>query len=157
MRKQFTSADFTPPKCCRLRPLPIGWDFRALHLVVQGGSALFMSAWKIFTAVAQTPPVSFVSSHQKRLADARPSGQGSYSWRIFRFVAFFGLILAYKNEKTHDLRRIFNGQSLVFLGALEGTRIPGPLIKRAHRAEHSDFRSFEFTSFLCRTSWFFTA
>ena len=28
-------------------------------------------------------------------------------------------------------------------GALEGTRIPGPLIKRAHRAEHSDFRSFE--------------
>ena len=29
-------------------------------------------------------------------------------------------------------------------GALEGTRIPGPLIKRAHRAEHSDFRSFEF-------------
>ena len=33
-----------------------------------------------------------------------------------------------------------------------GTQIPGPLIKRAHRAEHSDFRSFEFTSFLCRTS-----
>ena len=30
--------------------------------------------------------------------------------------------------------------------ALEGTRIPGPLIKRAHRASHSDFRSFEFTS-----------
>ena len=37
-------------------------------------------------------------------------------------------------------------------GALEGTRIPGPLIKRAHRAEHSDFRSFEFTSFLCKAS-----
>ena len=39
-------------------------------------------------------------------------------------------------------------------GALEGTRIPGPLIKRAHRAEHSDFRSFEFTSFLCKASCF---
>ena len=37
-------------------------------------------------------------------------------------------------------------------GALEGTRIPGPLIKRAHRAEHSDFETFEFTLFLCRTS-----
>ena len=36
--------------------------------------------------------------------------------------------------------------------ALEGTRIPGPLIKRAHRAEHSDFRSFEFTSFLRKAS-----
>ena len=35
-------------------------------------------------------------------------------------------------------------------GALEGTRIPGPLIKRAHRAEHSDFRSFEFTSFYAK-------
>ena len=42
-------------------------------------------------------------------------------------------------------------------GALEGTRIPGPLIKRAHRAEHSDFRSFEFTLFLRKASWFFTA
>ena len=37
-------------------------------------------------------------------------------------------------------------------GALEGTRIPGPLIKRAHRAEHSDFRSFEFSLFLCKAS-----
>ena len=37
-------------------------------------------------------------------------------------------------------------------GALEGTRIPGPLIKRTHRAEHSDFRSFEFTSFLRKAS-----
>ena len=37
-------------------------------------------------------------------------------------------------------------------GALEGTRIPGPLIKRAHRAEHSDFRSFEFALFLRKVS-----
>ena len=37
-------------------------------------------------------------------------------------------------------------------GALEGTRFPGPLIKRAHRAEHSDFETFEFALFLCKTS-----
>ena len=47
-----------------------------------------------------------------------------------------------------------SNESSRFFGALEGTRIPGPLIKRAHRAEHSDFRSFEFTSFLCKASWF---
>ena len=39
-------------------------------------------------------------------------------------------------------------------GALEGTRIPGPLIKRAPRAEHSDFETFEFALFLCKASWF---
>ena len=37
-------------------------------------------------------------------------------------------------------------------GALEGTRIPGPLIKRAHRASYSDFETFEFSPFLRRTS-----
>ena len=40
-------------------------------------------------------------------------------------------------------------------GALEGTRIPGPLIKRASQAGYSDFETFEFTLFLCKTSWFF--
>ena len=34
-----------------------------------------------------------------------------------------------QNRKAHDSRRIFNGQSWVSFGALEGTRIPGPLIK----------------------------
>ena len=37
-------------------------------------------------------------------------------------------------------------------GALEGTRIPGPLIKRAPQAGDSDFETFEFTSFLRKTS-----
>ena len=37
-------------------------------------------------------------------------------------------------------------------GALEGTRIPGPLIKRAHRASYSDFETFEFTLFLRKAS-----
>ena len=73
-------------------------------------------------------------------------------WICRVFVAFFGPILAYKNEKAHDLHRVFNGQSWVFLGALEGTRIPGPLIKRAHRVEHSDFETFEFALFLCKAS-----
>ena len=51
-------------------------------------------------------------------------------FRICRvFVAFSGPFSAYKNRKAHDLHRIFNGQSWVLLGALEGTRIPGPLIK----------------------------
>ena len=51
-------------------------------------------------------------------------------FRICRvFVAFSGPFSAYKNRKAHDLHRAFNGQSWVLLGALEGTRIPGPLIK----------------------------
>ena len=36
-------------------------------------------------------------------------------------------------------------------GALEGTRIPGPLIKRAPRAEHSDFETFEFALFFVQS------
>ena len=53
-----------------------------------------------------------------------------------------------ENEKSHEE----SYDSSWDFGALEGTRIPGPLIKRAHRAEHSDFETFEFTLFLCRTS-----
>ena len=37
-------------------------------------------------------------------------------------------------------------------GALEGTRIPGPLIKRAPQAGYSDFETFEFTLFLRKAS-----
>jgi hypothetical protein len=40
----------------------------------------------------------------------------------------------------------------VLFGAPAGIRIPDTLIKRAHRAEHSDFRSFEFSLFLCKSS-----
>ena len=53
-----------------------------------------------------------------------------------------------ENGKTHDESC---DSSWVF-GALEGTRIPGPLIKRAHRASYSDFESFEFALFLCKAS-----
>ena len=54
---------------------------------------------------------------------------GVFTTKIFRFVTFSSPFSAYNNRKAHDLRRIFNGQSWVFFGALEGTRIPGPLIK----------------------------
>ena len=37
-------------------------------------------------------------------------------------------------------------------GALEGTRIPGPLIKRAPQAGYSDFETFEFTLLLRKAS-----
>ena len=48
------------------------------------------------------------------------------------------------NEESYD-------SSLDF-GALEGTRIPGPLIKRAPQAGHSDFETFEFSLFLRKAS-----
>ena len=48
-----------------------------------------------------------------------------------------------ENGKSNDE----SCDSSLDFGALEGTRIPGPLIKRAHRVEHSDFRSFEFSLF----------
>ena len=48
------------------------------------------------------------------------------------------------NEESYD-------SSLDF-GVLEGTRIPGPLIKRAPRAGYSDFETFEFAPFLCKAS-----
>ena len=73
---------------------------------------------------------------------------GVFTTRIFRFVAFSGPFSAYKNRKAHDLHRIFNGQSWVFFGALEGTRIPGPLIKRIQGASFVKFQKFEETLFL---------
>ena len=48
------------------------------------------------------------------------------------------------NEESYD-------SSLDF-GALEGTRIPGPLIKRAPQAGYSDFETFEFSLFLRKAS-----
>lgn len=77
---------------------------------------------------------------------------GVFTTKIFRFVTFSSPFSAYKNRKAHDLRRIFNGRSLVFFGVLEGIRIPGPLIKRAPQAGYSDFETFEFTLFLCKAS-----
>ena len=40
---------------------------------------------------------------------------------------------------------------LVLFGAPAGIRIPDTLIKRAHRAEHSDFRNFEFSLFFVQS------
>ena len=48
-----------------------------------------------------------------------------------------------QNRKAHDLYRVFNGQSWFFFGALEGTRIPGPLIKRIQGASFVKYQKCE--------------
>ena len=53
-----------------------------------------------------------------------------------------------ENEKSHEE----SCDSSLDFGALEGTRIPGPLIKRTPQAGHSDFETFEFALFLCKAS-----
>ena len=53
-----------------------------------------------------------------------------------------------ENEKSHEE----SYDSSWDFGALEGTRIPGPLIKRAPQAGYSDFETFEFASFLRKAS-----
>ena len=67
------------------------------------------------------------------------------------------------SQKGITMLRILNNTTkkhrtkicLVLFGAPAGIRIPDTLIKRAHRAEHSDFRSFELSLFLCKASWLF--
>ena len=49
-------------------------------------------------------------------------------------------------------RKTSTQRVLVFLGAMEGTRTPGLLIRSAHRAIPSIFGSYVLTSFLCDTS-----
>ena len=68
-------------------------------------------------------------------------------WICRVFVAFSGLILAYKNEKT-TICTAFSTVNRWFFGALEGTRIPGPLIKRIQGASFVKFQKFEETIFL---------
>ena len=68
-------------------------------------------------------------------------------WICRVFVAFSGLILAYKNEKT-TICTAFSTVNRLFFGALEGTRIPGPLIKRIQGASFVKIQRFEETLFL---------
>ena len=42
------------------------------------------------------------------------------------FVAFSGPFSAYRNRKAHDLHRIFNGQSWVYLWCARGNSNPWP-------------------------------
>ena len=49
-------------------------------------------------------------------------------------------------------RKTSTQRVLVFLGAMEGTRTPGLLIRSARRAIPSIFGSYVLTSFLCDTS-----
>lgn len=86
----------------------------------------------------RSPPISPIRAYTRKqrgrckMINIPNTGRpvlGVFTTKIFRFVTFSSPFSAYKNRKTHDLHRIFNGQSWAFLGALEGTRIPGPLIK----------------------------
>ena len=57
------------------------------------------------------------------------------------------------NKKKPTIQAAFETVNRGFsFGALEGTRIPGPLIKRAPQAGYSDFETFEFTPFLRKAS-----
>ena len=67
----------------------------------------------------------------------------------YRHLELCGIALRILNDTTKKHRTKI---CLVLFGAPAGIRIPDTLIKRAHRAEHSDFRSFEFSLFLCKAS-----
>ena len=54
---------------------------------------------------------------------------GVFTTKIFRFVTFSGLFSAYKNRKSTIYSVFSTVNRWFFFGALEGTRIPGPLIK----------------------------
>jgi len=67
----------------------------------------------------------------------------------YRHLELCGIALRILNDTTKKHRTKI---CLVLFGAPAGIRIPDTLIKRAHRAEHSDFRNFEFSLFLCKAS-----
>ncbi|MFR6372816.1 MAG: hypothetical protein ACLUOB_03070 [Subdoligranulum sp.] len=67
----------------------------------------------------------------------------------YRHLELCGIALRILNDTTKKHRTKI---CLVLFGAPAGIRIPDTLIKRAHRAEHSDFRSFELSLFLCKAS-----
>ena len=75
----------------------------------------------------------------------------NHGGRAFSCAGVQKVCKAPENGKSHEE----SYDSSWDFGALEGTRIPGPLIKRASQAGYSDFETFEFTLFLCKASWFF--
>ncbi len=95
-----------------------------------------------------------------RLPVQRPARWSTALWKLQRQTALCPeIISSFPHSAITKLPRAalgwsFNGSLQIFFGALEGTRIPGPLIKRAPRAGYSDFETFEFTLFLCKASWF---
>ena len=74
-----------------------------------------------------------------------PASQGVPSLRASRDV-YKRQALRILNDTTKNHRTKI---CLVLFGAPAGILIPDTLIKRAHRAEHSDFRNFEFSLFVC--------
>ena len=72
--------------------------------------------------------------------------------KFFRFVAFLSHFPAnfqyIKTEKPTICTAFSTVNRVFFFGALEGTRIPGPLIKRIQGASFVKFQKFEETLFL---------
>ena len=72
---------------------------------------------------------------------------GVFTTKIFRFVTFSGLFSAYKNRKSTIYSVFSTVNRWFFFGALEETRIPGPLIKRIRGASFVNFRKHEETQY----------
>ena len=117
----------------------------------------------------RSPPISPVRAYTRKqrgrckMINTPNTGHpvlGVFTTKIFRFVAFLQHFPAHfrhiKIENPTICAAFSTVDRVFFFGALEGTRIPGPLIKRAPRAGYSDFETFEFTLFLCKASCFFT-
>ena len=72
-----------------------------------------------------------------------------------RTVALLAALCAaalFESSRRTKKEKPEHGCVLVFLGAMEGTRTPGLLIRSARRAIPSIFGSYVLTSFLCDTS-----
>ena len=129
VHKRFMSVDSTPPKCSHLWLSSANQNFRALHLVFQGGSALFMPPCKNFHHHC-TLHLPFCEFTSKMVGGFLFLQARSCFLKFFRFVAFLSHFPAnfsvYKNRKAHDLHRVFNGQSWVFLWCARGNSNPWP-------------------------------
>ena len=132
VHKRFMSVDSTPPKCSHLWLSSANQNFRALHLVFQGGSALFMPPCKNFHHHC-TLHLPFCEFTSKMVGGFLFLQARSCFLKFFRFVAFlshFPANFQYIKTEKPTICTAFSTVNRGFsFGALEGTRIPGPLIK----------------------------
>ena len=151
VHKRFMSVDSTPPKCSHLWLSSANQNFRALHLVFQGGSALFMPPCKNFHHHC-TLHLPFCEFTSKMVGGFLFLQARSCFLKFFRFVAFlshFPANFQYIKTEKPTICTAFSTVNRGFsFGALEGTRIPGPLIKRIQGASFVKFQKFEEALFL---------
>ena len=83
----------------------------------------------------RSPPISPIRAYTRKqrgrckMINTPNTGHpvlGVFTTKIFRFVTFSSPFSAYKNRKAHDLHRVFNGQSWVFLWCARGNSNPWP-------------------------------